>query len=63
MVFHMDTFIPPIVESKPRHPFSAIPLLQFSDLIRELQAMETVDATPNMPYATGIPPHIQQAQA
>lgn len=63
IVFHMDTFIRPMVESKPRHPFSAIRLLQYPDLIQKLQAMVTVDASPNMPYATGVPPHIQQAKA
>ena len=60
LVYHMDTFIRPFVESNPRHPFSAIPLLQYPDLLCELQAMVTVDATPNIPYATGIPPHIEQ---
>ena len=63
MVFHMDTFLRPMVESKPRHPFLAIRLLQYLDLLQELQAMVTVDATPNMPYATGISPHIQQGKA
>ena len=63
MVFHMDTFIRPIVESQPRHPFAAIPLLQYPDLVRQLQAMVTVDATPNMPYATGVPPHISHTKS
>lgn len=43
----------------PSHPFSALPILNQDDLLQRLKLKVTLDPTPMMPKATGIPPHVE----
>jgi hypothetical protein len=58
IVFHMDTFIRPIIERDSKHPFATIPLLQAPELLRRLQEKVTVDKTSNLNQPTGVPPQV-----
>jgi hypothetical protein len=42
------------------HPFAAIPLLQNPELLRRMKEKVTIEPTPTMSKATGVPPHVMQ---
>ena len=42
------------------HPFGAIPLLQNPELLRRMKEKVTIEPTPSMSKATGVPPHVMQ---
>lgn len=44
----------------PGHPFSTLPILQQPELLRKLKGKVTLDPTPSLSQATGIPPHVKQ---
>jgi len=49
-----------IAAKNPGHPFSAVPLLQNPDLLGRLKTKVTVEPTPLLSKATGVPPHVKQ---
>ena len=59
-VVHHSNWLIGVASQNPGHPFAAIPLLQTPQLLSRLQAKVTVEATPTMSKATGVPPHVAQ---
>lgn len=62
VVFHMDSFVKPMIESNPRHPFGTIPLLLYPDLMNRLKLIVTTDESETLSHASGVPPHIDHAK-
>ena len=62
LVYHSD-FLIQIESEHPGHPFSSIPILQADDLLSKLKDLVTLKPSDDVPFATGIPPHIYQAKA
>ena len=62
LVYHSD-FLIQIESEHPGHPFSSIPILQADDLLSKLKDLVTLEPSDDVPFATGIPPHIYQAKA
>ena len=62
LVYHSD-FLIQIELEHPGHPFSSIPILQADDLLSKLKDLVTLEPSDDVPFATGIPPHIYQAKA
>jgi hypothetical protein len=61
VVYHSD-FLQSIIRRVPGHPFAAIALLNSPALLRELKALVTINPSPQISTATGIPPHVHHAK-
>jgi len=61
LVHHLP-FLMDVVLKCPGHPFSALPLLNNSQLMTDLKKLVTLEPIGQVRQATGIPPHIQQAE-
>lgn len=62
VVFHINSFVSPMIHDHPGHLFSLLPLFQTPDLLNQFQLIVTIDPTRKaamMP--TGIPPHIDHS--
>lgn len=61
LVYHAD-FIKQIVAENPSHDFGSLPMIfDRPDLLDALKQNVTLDPSPDMPYTTGIPPHIHHS--
>lgn len=59
IVYH-EEWIRGFFTNNNQHPFRNIPLFSNNrPLLNRLKALVTINATPNMPFATGIPTHIR----
>jgi hypothetical protein len=62
VVFHMDSFVKPMIALNQRHPFGTIPLLLYPDLLDRLKQIVTTDESETLSRATGVPLHIDHAK-
>ena len=61
VVYHSD-FLQSVIRRVPGHPFAAIALLNSPALLQELKALVTINPSPQISTATGIPPHVHHAK-
>ena len=61
MVYHSDHLLRHMVKF-PGHDFTKLAILHDTELLGQLKALVTTEATDEMPSATGIPPHIIQTR-
>jgi hypothetical protein len=59
-VVHASDWLQEVSAKNPGHPFSAVPLLQKPELLCRLKSKVTLEPTPLMSKATGVPPHVKQ---
>ena len=63
-IVHHSDWLQGICAEHPSHPFHDIPILGAPELLRDLKDNHlTSDPTPQVPTATGIPPHVAHAIA
>jgi hypothetical protein len=61
IVYHSE-FLQSIIRRVPGHPFAGIPLLNDPALLRDLKELVTIEPSPHVSTATGIPPHVHHAK-
>jgi hypothetical protein len=61
VVYHSD-YLKATIRRVPGYAFSGIPLLNNSALLRDLKALVTLDPSPQVLTAIGIPPHVHHAK-
>ena len=61
-MYHIE-WIRGIVAKFPGHPFLALPILSMPDLVDSLKENVTLEATDDVPMATGVPPHVRHTMS
>ena len=61
LVYHSE-FLQMTIRRVPGHPVAGIPLINNPALLRDLKELVTIEPSPQISIATGIPPHVHHAK-